>query len=605
MDLDGEYRARVFNRQYEPLGDWVTLTTDPIFDYRVNNVLTGVKVEFATNDASGTIETNNLTTASGDNLVTVSSDNLVALSPSGVFLGESGQLANGYNVEIDYTYRKPVVHAVSDDILTDENGDPITDENGDPIYITIHGRRPSSNVFDQIRHTLFKGYVVRFRVAVDGSRIRGYLRPHSYGMAEQFLQDDDPAIIAVTSTNDGINSNRIGLDDGNIRAIAQRFSLTQTTRIDYIRVMLGHQGSGTLGVSTRMVIASSIPSVLTNINPLIETFNYTEIQSSPADYDLQFNNPIELQAGNYWFVFFVNTTKDFDIYLSLSNPYGNNARTYIGNSSTTRSRNLRLILFGRRYGLGIEYTNRRPSDMFGAVIDYAQRQGMLISRGDIADTGTGTELSYKFKNIKLTDALKKILGFCGPGYYFYCDFGTGQFHLKKYSASPDRYISDVGLSVKGDIGPSAEKIINEVVFVGGKPPGSSQNILVVVRSGNPADRRVTARLNDNRVTNVQTAKRIAQQYIDNNEAEVQSGKIEIVRNADFDLEAVRPGEVIALNGLSAHLDSSNIRISRFKYQHDSLLAEIGYPLPRVGEVVPENITQTNVIADIDTPDNPT
>ena len=605
IDRNAYYRFRAFDENQIPAGDWIVVATLPKFKYGLDNYAAGFDIVFATNNESTAIEIQPLTTESNNEITTESGETIEVESGGSSFLGSGGKLGIDYSVIIDYVGREAVSSAVADDILRDENGDPITDEHGDPIYIVRHGRRPTGGVYQQKVATVFRGYVERYLVANDNSHIKATIKSHSSRMARLKVFDNDNAIIAVTSAGDGVSANRIEIDNGQIHAVAQEFTLSSTTRIDYARVMLGHRGMGSLGISVRAMIVSSIPSSLSNLNPLTLKRAYLEIEPTPTDRDIYFDEPVDLQSGDYFFVLLTETNKNFDLYLSSQNPYGQNARTFVGNTSTTRSKNLRLSIFGQRFLLKKVYNNVLPSDIARDLADQARGRGTLIGWTDetIPLSPAGTEMTIEFKNVNIPVAIKKLTAKAPGDYYSYVDFATGNLVFRQWDDSNPRRLMPGSTGVKGAVGMTRAKIITEAYVFGGKiqagQPNAGQRITAVAQSKRPHRYIVSDQIHDNRITTVAEALRVGQNHVDKNDRAILFGKLEIVRNKYFYLEDIRPGDVVISSEIG---DNQPMRIVRFAYVYDSLMVEIGYQPVRLEEKSFETVDQVREVSDIDNPD---
>ena len=608
IDLSSQIIIRVFDLDYRPLGRIKVAGNDPKFTYQINKLISGFNMNFNINEASSSIETSSYVTEGGEPLVTEDGEQLLAEIPSGVFLGENGLLDVGYNLEFDFVHRSSTLGGTVDDIIRTESNQEITDEADDPLYQEIRGRRPQATMGGQQLRTIFKGYVSKYKIKLDGSGISGFVKSHSQGLNDIKLQNPDPEIVDVSDSNDGTNTNRISISESATTAVAQAFVVNTAARLDYIRVMMSIDSSlgARRGINTKIYLfRGALPNNIAAATPVAVAFAYHIVTPSPADYFMHFETSVPLIAGTYHLVIETDSIYDFYIYRSSNNPYGSNAITINGNNRSTLNRNLRLVLFGRDFSTTVTYANMKPSDMFKKVLDFAKSQGVLIdyNSASIEDSGPET-YTRTFKNTIPLKALEKIRELAGADFYYYCDFGTGIVYFQRYSITVNRQLAYDHYSDMGGIEKNGEKIVNEVYFVGGKLSDGSA-LYVVVQSNKPVKRRRVDEIRGNRVTDVATAKAIARAHLEANEDAIRSGDIEIIRNEDFLIEDVKPGELLALAGVSAEVDSESIRLVRFTYTGHSLRGKLGYVPPRITEQNQITQVEVNEIADIDVPDRAT
>jgi len=177
------------------------------------------------------------------------------------------------------------------------------------------------------------------------------------------------------------------------------------------------------------------------------------------------------------------------------------------------TKDLFISYYFGNYSTTVSYTDTDPVYVIRDIIDSYQRQGGLVSydggsalfTSDSSTADDDTNITLTIQNVSILEALRAVLQYAPPDWYFYVDVATNTLYFKKRSDSYD-FALLIGENVTDfDIDVNDRELSNVVYFTGGNT-GSSNLYVKGIKQGSIDEYgRFATTINDNRVTNSATA----------------------------------------------------------------------------------------------------
>jgi hypothetical protein len=297
-------------------------------------------------------------------------------------------------------------------------------------------------------------------------------------------------------------------------------------------------------------------------------------------------------------------------------------RYYFGNYSTT-----------------VSYTDTDPVYVTRDIIDCYQRQGGLVSydggsalfTSDSSTADDNTNITLTIQNVSILEALRTVLQYAPPDWYFYVDVATNTLYFKKRSDSYD-FALLIGENVTNfDINVNDRELSNVVYFSGGNT-GSSNLYVKGIKQGSIDEYgRFATTITDNRVTNSATALKAINKILTekgNPAIEGTAILVDVPMNGvnGYVIENLTPGNNIALKNIgelgvqvldSIILDDVWLDYRLYDYstfvmqvvkstlKPDSLELTLETPRVEVAKVLNDQTKQLHDQQTVDNPDTPT
>ncbi len=567
-----KFRYKVYSEDGDYLGDWKD-ASEPKFKQDINNIIGSLPISFARNDLALEPAVDFLLNEDNAQLTDESdSPFLIDIAPT-VGLGEGTTLDTNNDVVVDAIYGQF-------EALLNEDDSPILNQDGDTIL--VEEGYP-------LGRTIFRGYVPRWELPIDGDGITSEIRSYSQDLANILLETDDTAYI----DNSARGSSSIGIDGGgptDNNIIYQTFTMAAEKTVNKVRIY--PYAGWYFDVTFDVKVYSGTPA---SYGTLLGFGSGTVNRNNPVDsgYDVVFNSPITLPAGSYFFEFTTpfaktggNVTYPFNLFLA-SSAYSGGAMSYLwggksGGTLQSTSNDIAFILYEAGGETTRAFNSYDPSDMLREVADFAQSRGARINYNTDSISDTGTTVSYTFRNQNIKQVIEKILELCPANWYYYYDFGTDTIYLKERSATVDRWLRQGQTVVTGRIVKTIEQVVNDVPFSGGGDPA-----LYIRDRREPADgtRRGLKALSDNRVTSEDTAYILTGSEIDQNNQSLYAGDVTITEDGTFYLEDVAVGEMLGFIGFGTLIDGIVVQSVSKEYGADKMPLALTYNIPRVNKRV--------------------
>lgn len=210
--------------------------------------------------------------------------------------------------------------------------------------------------------------------------------------------------------------------------------------------------------------------------------------------------------------------------------------------------------------------------MSGILLDYNARGG-LITQGDF--DATGLSITYKFNQLTIFDALKKVLEMSPNGYYSYIDLGTAELDIVEQSTTADFTIVRGKDINQLTITMSIEQVKNYLLLSGGEvSPGVN---LFRQYSDNESVNDYGIRMgskSDNRITQTTTSDAIGNSFIEENASEVHMTTVSVL-NSKFDITLLTPGKTIGFRNFGNFIDDLVLQIARRDFNPESATLTLG------------------------------
>ena len=582
------FRYKVRSEDGDYLGDWRDVTSDPNYKQEINNVIGALPVKFARNDLS--IEPAVAELLNEDNAVLTNEDDspfLIDVSPV-TGLGTGTTLDTNVEVDVDSIYGQF-------EPLLNEDDTPILNE--DASMILVEEGYP-------LGRTIFRGYVPRWELPLDGTSIGSEVRSFSQDLNNIILETEDTPYI----TNSTLNGGSYGIAGGgptDYFYLAQTFSMAAEKTVSKIR--LYPWAGWYIDVNFTVTIVGGTPtSPTTSYGSGSSSAN----RNTPVPYvDVTFDSPITLPAGTYHFTLDTPESKTggnptYPINFYTSTAYGSGSVYYNTNDTglvNDTGSDIAFILYEAGADTTVPFLSKDPSQILRSVVDFAQSRGARINYTSDSIEVTETLVSYTFQTNTIKEAIEKVLELCPANWYYYYDFGTDTIYLKERSTTPDRWLRKGQTVVSGKIVKTIEKVVNDVLFSGGGVPALFKRTRETPQAGT---RRGLAKKSDNRVTSSSTAVILSQSDIDQFRDSLYAGDVTITEDGTFYLEDVAVGEMVGFIGFGTLTDAIVVQSVAKEYGPDKMPLALTYNVPRVNKRVEDIKRNLEVLENVNNPAEP-
>lgn len=565
-----KFRYKVYSEDGDYLGDWKD-ASEPKFKQDINNIIGSLPVSFARNDLALEPSVANLLNED-DAQLTDESDSpfLIDIAPT-TGLGAGTTLDTNNDVVVDAIYGQF-------EALLNEDDTPILNEDGS--LILVEDGYP-------LGRTIFRGYVPRWELPLDGGGLTSSIRSYSQDLANILLETDDIAYI----DNSTVGVGSYGISGGgptDYEALYQTFTMGVEKVISKVRIYPFAGWYYDVEFTVRLM--GGTPSSPTGID--YGSGSGIVNRNTPVDYyDVVFSSPITLPAGTYFLSFDTseaktggNVTYPFNVKTTAS-AYAGGSAWYNTNDTglvNDTGSDIAFILYEAGGETTRAFNSYDPSDILREVVEFAQSRGARINYTADSIQNTNTTVSYTFRNQNIKQVIEKILELCPANWYYYYDFGTDTIYLKERSATVERWLRQGQTVVDGKIVKTIEQVINDVPFSGAGDPA-----LYIRDRREPADgtRRGLKTLSDNRVTSEDTAYILTGSEIDQYNQAIYAGDVTITEDGTFYLEDVAVGEMLGFIGFGDLIDGIVVQSVSKDYQADEMPLALTYNIPRVNKRV--------------------
>jgi len=583
------YRYKVRSEDGDYLGDWRDVASEPNYKQDINNVIGALPVTLARNDLSVEASVDTLLNEN-DAVLTNEDDSPFLIDTSPVTgLGTGTTLDTNHEVEVDAIYGQF-------EALLNEDDSPILNEDGE-VLLVEEGY--------PLGRTIFKGYIPRFELPLDGSKITTEIRSFSQDLNNIILETEDTPYIDSGAKGTGYYG-IFGGGPTDYEYLAQSFAMAAQKVVSKVR-LYAFAGWYT-DIDFTVTIVGGTPSSPTSP---YGSGSGTVNRNTPVPYiDITFDSPITLPIGTYHFTFDTdnyktggNVTYPLNFYTTAS-AFGGGSIWYSTNDTglvNDTGNDIAFILYEAGADTTVPFLSKDPSQILRSVVDFAQSRGAKINYTSDSIEVTETLVSYTFQTNTIKEAIEKVLELCPADWYYYYDFGTDTIYLREKRTTPDRWLRK-GQSVStGKIVKTIEKVINDVLFSGGGSPALFKRTRETPIAGT---RRGLAKKSDNRVTVSGTATSLSQSDIDQFRNALYAGEVVIVEDGEFYLEDVAVGETIGFIGFGTFVDGIEVQTVSKDYSPDKMPLALTYNVPRVNKRVEDIKRNLEVLENVNNPAEP-
>lgn len=200
----------------------------------------------------------------------------------------------------------------------------------------------------------------------------------------------------------------------------------------------------------------------------------------------------------------------------------------------------------------ITYSSVDPAYIIKDVIE---KSGIDIAATSATVVNTGTTVSYTFRNNTVMEALQQAVELAGPQYYWYVDpENVLYFERVDFNKAVHKFVFGKDFN-QARVIKDGGNIRTRVFFVGGGDPNMYRKYARTAAQleHGTLDHRIT----DQRVTITGTAEQFATSYLDKHDhlyttiqANLVDSNITSPTNKGFDIERLRPGQVVELQNFT-------------------------------------------------------
>jgi len=590
-----KYRFKAYSETGDYLGDWKDPANDPSYKQDINNVIGSMPITLARNDI--TVESAVDTLLNEDDAVLTNEDDspfLIDISPV-TGLGSGTTLDTNHTVEVDAIYGQF-------EALLNEDDTPILNEDGS--LLLVEEGYP-------LGRTIFRGYVPRWELPLDGSAIKTEIRSFSQDLNNIILETEDVIYVDTGLPNNlSPYSNTIGIAGGgptDYDVVYQSFTIA--AQKTFSKVRLNAIAGWYFDVDFSVGIFGGTPSAFGTYYGGGSAFANRD---EPELYtDVSFDTPITLPAGTYFFMFTTSQSKTggnvtYPINFGLApTAYSGGSLWYYTNDTglvNDTSKDIAFTLYEAGGDTSVPFLSKDPSQILRSIVDFARSRGADINYTSDSIEVTETLVSYTFNTNTIKEAIDKVLELAPSNWYYYYDFGTDTIYLREKRNTPDRWLRRGQSVVDGKIVKTIEQAVNDVLFSGG---GSPTNLFKRTRQTPSAGtRRGLRKLSDNRVTDSSTAVIISQGLIDQYEDALYAGDVTITEDGTFYLEDVAVGETVGFIGFGGIVDAIVVQSVSKDYRPDIMPLALTYNVPQVNKRIEDIKRNLEVVENKNNPTEP-
>ena len=319
----------------------------------------------------------------------------------------------------------------------------------------------------------------------------------------------------------------------------------------------------TVTSTTPGVYTFSFPSAVT-VTPLTQYF-FAIYAGDNQGGQIYYNNAGGYAGGNMW-------------YSSYGGAGGSTNFFDTGGFNTT-GYSLYFATYYVTTPNSVPFTNQDPSSILTTIMNTYIAAGGLVGLPGGGITNTGVLTTYTFKTQTMLQAIQTLIGLAPANQYWYVDPATNTIQFAKSNTVADivlikgRHINEL------DVEATRENIKNNIYFTGGDDgTGLSHNIFVNVSNPLNGNRVGLALLSDNRVNStsgsVSTAKQIAQEYANDNNAETYITNITIL-DFTMDTNLFKPGKMVSFAGFSPFINNLLLQVLSVQKSSDQVVIQLG------------------------------
>lgn len=562
-DAKKELRHRVYDHSTNALiGEWNDVGTEISWQEQINNPLSNASLTMARSDDTKFPIVDTLVDEDGTTDLVYENDEAILLDlAAGIGLGE------GSDLDLNLDYRLTAYWGLYEEELL-ENGEPLLTESDEVMLLESVG--PSGA-------DLFTGYISSWEADWgESDDVKVNILSQSNELNNIPLMTPDTALVTSTGVVGSVGLAGGGPTDYDQHA--QTFTIGSTKKVS--RITLKGRRWGGLNLTDYPTLTVDLYNgTPTSLGSLIDS-TYVEVTSTTdADINIVFNTPVTLVAGTYCFVLTSDQYKTggnvtYPITLQTGTTYASGAEYYRVGKFGAWTLNTGVDLIFTVWEAGgnttVPMNSMDPTNMFRAIIDYAQTQGAKV-RYELEDMPpTYTTVSYTFKGNTIKEALDKALELLPADWGYRYDFGTNRLSIFPRPTVPTHTATLGNNIVKFKLKRSIEKIINDVFFSGGQV---TTGVNLFIRVTDPTSiaqwRRGLAKISDNRVLVDATARLLADVAIDRAKGPQYSGSITL-GNTDFPIEEVKVGELIGYSGFGNFVDEIGLQLMSRTYNIDTI-----------------------------------
>ena len=560
-DSKKELRHRVYDHTTGLLvSEWNDVATEISWTEQINNPLANAALTMARSDDTKLPIVDTLVDEDDVPLVYEDDDAILLDLAAGIGLGE------GSDLDLNLDYKLTSYYGLFEEELL-EDGEPLLLENDEVLLLESSGPGGLD---------LFTGYLSSWEAdwgETDDVKVNILSQSNELNNIPLMTAD----VSAVTSDTKVGELGLAGGGPSDYVMHGQTFTLGSTKKISRI-TLKGRRWGGLSTVKMPRLSLQLYNGTPTSLGAIIDT-TFADVTSMTDDtINLVFNTPLTLAAGTYCFLLDSDESKTggnvtYPITLQSGTSYGSGAAYYIiGGGGWTVNTGVDLIFTVWEAGgnTTVPMNSMDPTNMFRAIIDYAQTQGAKV-RYELEDMPpTNTIVSYTFKGNTIKEAFDKALELLPADWGYRYDFGTNRLSIFARPTVATHTATLGNNIVKFKLKRSIEKIINDVFFSGGQV---TAGVNLFIRVSDPASiaqwRRGLAKLSDNRVLIEATARILAQVAVDRSNGPQYSGSLTL-GNTDFPLEEVRVGELIDYSGFGSFVDDLGLQLMSRTYNTDTI-----------------------------------
>lgn len=507
----------------------------------------------------------------------------------------------GTEINITLGYGLDDVGATVDsDTVTDENDLDITDEFGsailafeDYVFTTVDvnlGRRIVVTLFyeNAINGTeVFDGIITTWRSDETAQTIELTVQSNGVQLDNYLIATPPGTLLVSQELNGGSGwTVRTAPPDALFNyalVLGQTFTVPSNTTVSKFELWVWKQ-SGYAGTPmARLTLQYGTPD---NPGSVISTVKRTITSSSTSWVAFSLPESVQLLTATTYSI--TLTVEDIPATAFIawgfkpSNPYANGAvyQYLYATGWTTTTDDFQFRIYSGNNNIGRAFPSQDPSAILRSLISAYSDSGGLITYDSTSIDDTNSIVQYTFKANTVFDGVRKVVELAPANWYWYVDPGTNLLHFHRIGTNPDHTFT-VGEHIMNlNIARTLDDVTNLTYFTGGDT-GSSKLALLTANPGSSSKYGQWLQLmNDNRVTDSDTAEILSRGAINQNSSPVFRTEVEILAKK-YDIETIQLGDIVCFSNANDFVTSLRLLVAGISRRPDSVKLRLATNPPSV------------------------
>lgn len=250
------------------------------------------------------------------------------------------------------------------------------------------------------------------------------------------------------------------------------------------------------------------------------------------------------------------------------------------------------------------FTGIDPGNVVKALLNVSQAQGGNVYYDSGSVDLAGYTVNYTFKLNTVLEGIKKMRDLAPSDFYWYIDPATNKLYFKEQPTTAN-HVLVLGKHIANlDLEYTIENIKNIVYITGGDIGAGVSLLAKYTNEDSLSNHRIgLERLNDNRVTQSESAELLSEDVLNSNSTGVYRTTVTILEDT-YDIESFNLGQMVNFKGFGNFIDNLLLQIVGVERSPDQITLSLGTTAPRATRTVEALKRQLNSVLTVNNPDVP-